>query len=184
MVTLLAKAELQSKHKACATFFLTSRRPNCKWIWCLSDLWTWGFFCVNWSDTGQQWALKGDIGCPFSRSWYDSLGFSWKVYNILWLKFLNGSVKQHPFSLSKTALFTATHFGACSFKCKLSLLKLALSSMGWPPVLWDCLSVPIMGYERFIFWFWESPTTGWPACKVKIQFHCLIICIYFYVIKN
>ncbi len=24
-----------------------------------------------------------------------------------------------------------------------------------------------MGYERFIFWFWESPTTGWHACKVK-----------------
>ncbi len=36
-----------------------------------------------------------------------------------------------------------------------------------------------MGYERFIFWFWESPTTGWHACKVKKHFHCLIICIYF-----
>ncbi len=22
-------------------------------------------------------------------------------------------------------------------------------------------------YERFIFWFWESPTTGWYPCKVK-----------------
>ncbi len=30
-----------------------------------------------------------------------------------------------------------------------------------------------MGYERFIFWFWESPTTGWHACKVKKHFHCL-----------
>ncbi len=38
---------------------------------------------------------------------------------------------------------------------------------------------PIMGYERFIFWFWESPTTGWYACKVKKHFHFLIICIYF-----
>ncbi len=25
-----------------------------------------------------------------------------------------------------------------------------------------------MGYERFFFWFWESPT-GWHACKVKKQ---------------
>ncbi len=24
-------------------------------------------------------------------------------------------------------------------------------------------SAPIMGYERLIFWFWESPTTGWHA---------------------
>ncbi len=30
-----------------------------------------------------------------------------------------------------------------------------------------------MGNERFIFWFWESPTTGWHACKVKKHFHCL-----------
>ncbi len=36
-----------------------------------------------------------------------------------------------------------------------------------------------MGYERFIFWFWESPTTGWHACKLKKHFHCLIICNYF-----
>ncbi len=25
-----------------------------------------------------------------------------------------------------------------------------------------------------IFWFWESPTTGWHACKVKKHFHFLI----------
>ncbi len=41
--------------------------------------------------------LKGVIGCPFSTSWYDSLGSYSKVYNIRWLKFLNGNVKQHPF---------------------------------------------------------------------------------------
>ncbi len=29
------------------------------------------------------------------------------------------------------------------------------------------LSAPLMGYEMFIFWFWESPTSGWRACKVK-----------------
>ncbi len=39
-----------------------------------------------------------------------------------------------------------------------------------------------MGYERFIFWFWESPTTGWHACKIKKHFHFLIIRIYFYLI--
>ncbi len=39
-----------------------------------------------------------------------------------------------------------------------------------------------MVYERFVFWFWESPTTGWHACKVKKHF--LIICIYFYLIRS
>ncbi len=33
--------------------------------------------------------FKGDVRCPFPTSWYDSLGSSWKIYNILWLKFLN-----------------------------------------------------------------------------------------------
>ncbi len=37
-----------------------------------------------------------------------------------------------------------------------------------------------MGNERLIFCFWESPTKGWHACKIKKHFHCLIICIYFY----
>ncbi len=36
-----------------------------------------------------------------------------------------------------------------------------------------------MGYERFIFCFWECPTIGWHACKVKKHFHCLKVCIYF-----
>ncbi len=39
-----------------------------------------------------------------------------------------------------------------------------------------------MGYERSIFWFWESPTTGWHACNIKKHFNFLIICIYFYLI--
>uniref|UniRef100_A0A673GBX3 SUEL-type lectin domain-containing protein n=1 Tax=Sinocyclocheilus rhinocerous TaxID=307959 RepID=A0A673GBX3_9TELE len=39
-------------------------------------------------------------------------------------------------------------------------------------------------YERFIFWFWESPTTGLHACKVKKHFHCLIICIFFNLILS
>ncbi len=38
------------------------------------------------------------------------------------------------------------------------------------------LKAPIMSYdyERLIFWFWESPITGWHACKVKKHFHELI----------
>ncbi len=32
-----------------------------------------------------------------------------------------------------------------------------------------------MENERFIFWFWESPTTCWHACKVKKHFHFLTI---------
>ncbi len=42
------------------------------------------------------------------------------------------------------------------------------------------LKVPLLWViKRFIFWFWESPPTG---CKVKKHIHCLIICIYFYLI--
>ncbi len=40
-------------------------------------------------------------------------------------------------------------------------------------------TAPFMGYERLIFWFLESPTTGWHEYKVKKHFHCLIISIYF-----
>ncbi len=29
------------------------------------------------------------------------------------------------------------------------------------------LKCPYYGLWKFIFWFWESPTTGWHACKVK-----------------
>ncbi len=36
-----------------------------------------------------------------------------------------------------------------------------------------------MSNERFIFWLWESLTTGCHACKVKKHFICLMICIYF-----
>ncbi len=32
-----------------------------------------------------------------------------------------------------------------------------------------------MGNERFMFWFWESPTRSRHACKVKKHLHCLII---------
>ncbi len=36
-----------------------------------------------------------------------------------------------------------------------------------------------MNNEMFIFWFWESPATGWHACKVKKHFHSRVMCIYF-----
>ncbi len=44
------------------------------------------------------------------------------------------------------------------------------------------LFIKIMGYERFIFWFWECPTIGWHACKVKKHFNCFKICIYFFLL--
>ncbi len=50
--------------------------------------------------------LKGVIGCPFSTSRFDSLESKWKVYNTLWLKLLNGSVKNTFFTLSKSAVFS------------------------------------------------------------------------------
>ncbi len=52
-----------------------------------------------------------------------------KIYNILWLKFLNCSVKQHRFYLTKISLHTAS-FSPCFFNCKCALLTTSLSSMG------------------------------------------------------
>ncbi len=52
----------------------------------------------------------------------------------------------------------------------------------WPARWVDylfCHSAPVMGYERFILWFWESPTC-WHECKVKKLFYCLIKCYYIY----
>ncbi len=69
-----------------------------------------------WFSTRGQTSFKGVIRCPFYTSWYDFLGSYRKVYNILWLKFLNGSVK-NTFTLAKSALFLASHYSPCCFKC-------------------------------------------------------------------
>ncbi len=69
---------------------LSSRQPCLVWVhpYCALRVLHFGIF-------------KGDIGCPFSTSWYDSLGSSWNVCNILWLKLFDGRVKQHSFYLVK-----------------------------------------------------------------------------------
>jgi len=75
--------------------------------------------------------LKGVIGCSFYTSWYDSLGSSCKVCNILWLKFLDCCLKQYPFYRIKTALFTVTRFLVnVSLIDNEQLLTQALPSMG------------------------------------------------------
>ncbi len=40
---------------------------------------------------------------------------------------------------------------------------------------------PPMGYKRFIFWFWESPITGWHALQGQktLSFSFRLICIYY-----
>ncbi len=45
----------------------------------------------------------------------------------------------------------------------------------------EILKVPLLWVMKVhILVFWESPTTGWHACKVK-KTHCLKICIYFFL---
>ncbi len=45
-----------------------------------------------------------------------------QIYNILWLKFLNGSVKKTFFTLPKSPLFSARCSSPCCFKCYWALL--------------------------------------------------------------
>ncbi len=68
------------------------------WIYCMNHMNH--FYCAFASfwklesfiacSTNHIVCLKGVIGCQLSTNWYDSL--------ILWLKFLNGTVKQHLFN--------------------------------------------------------------------------------------
>ncbi len=51
--------------------------------------------------------LKGSSDAHFPQVDMILNGLNEKVYNILWLKFLNGSVKQHPFYLAKMQMSSA-----------------------------------------------------------------------------
>ncbi len=74
--------------------------------------------------------FKGDIRCPFSTRWYDSLGSSWNVCNVNWLKFLNGCVKKIHFYL-----FTASHFGACLGLSRWSIYRLIARYMDMSAII-------------------------------------------------
>ncbi len=76
--------------------------------------------------------FKGDIGCPFSTSWYDSLGSSWKGPS--------GRVKQHHFYLVKNS---SVH--SDSFRC-ISLYML-MSSAHPAPLF--CGSDPSLSFNFF-----------------------------------
>ncbi len=98
--------------------------------------------------------------------------------------------KNHQKSIQYGLCALFQDFYSHTIKLLLFVEKLDLSNVLVDPVYKTVLndlfmnqtySAPIMGNERFIFWFWESPTTGWHACKVKKHFHCLInrLCILF-----
>ncbi len=97
--------------------------------------------------------------------------------------------KNHQKSIQYGLCALFQDFYSHTIKLLLFVEKLDLSNVLVDPVYKTVLndlfmnqtySAPIMGNERFIFWFWESPTTGWHACKVKKHFHCLIIDYAFY----
>ncbi len=76
------------------------------WLF-ISLLKDWMHKCINFfQKIGMVlYSFKGVIGCPFSTSRYDSLGSEWKVYNILWLKFLNGRVKHLFYPVKISSVF-------------------------------------------------------------------------------
>ncbi len=61
-------------------------------------------------------SVKVVIACPILHKLIWFFRVLMKVYNILWLKFLNGSVKNTFFTLSKSALFSARWSSSCCFK--------------------------------------------------------------------
>ncbi len=110
--------------------------------------------------------LKGDIGCPFSTSWYDPLGSLWNVCNILWLKFLNGHVKQHPFYLVQNSSVDTNPFRCMSHQMiasycspSLSLRRHAHGPSVWrrllltPPLssVWIATSDSVYGSEVVLY---------------------------------
>ncbi len=65
--------------------------------------------------------FKGDIGCPFSTRWDDSLGSSWIG--------LSGRVKQHPFYLVKNSSVHSDSSRCISLYMLMSSAHPALSSV-------------------------------------------------------
>ncbi len=57
-----------------------------------------------------------------------------KIYNILWLKILNGSVKQHPFTLAKNSSAHSNPFYV-SLNANELCSPQPVSSVGWQTVL-------------------------------------------------
>ncbi len=91
--------------------------------------------------------FKGDIGCPFSTRWYDSLGSSWNG--------LSGRVKQHPFYLVKNS---SVH--SDSFRC-ISLYML-MSSAHPTPLF--CGSDPSLSFN-----FLTKPALNCPSFRKQSE---------------
>ncbi len=87
--------------------------------------------------------FKGDIGCPFSTRWYDSLGYSWNG--------LSGREKQHAFYLVKNS---SVH--SDSFRC-ISLYML-MSSVHPTPLF--CGSDPSLSFN-----FLTKPALNCPSFR-------------------
>ncbi len=87
--------------------------------------------------------FKGDIGCPFSTRWSDSLGYSWND--------LSGRVKQHPFYLVKNS---SVH--SDSFRC-ISLYMLMSSAHPGPLF---CGSDPSLSFN-----FLTKPALNCPSFR-------------------
>ncbi len=59
---------------------------------------------------GLNFILKGSSDAHFPQVGMIIEGLNEKSINIFWLIFINGSVKNNPFTLSKSALFSASCF--------------------------------------------------------------------------
>ncbi len=71
-------------------------------------------------------------------------------------------------STNKMLVLSVLHFSYNAVSVCLSLSR-----------QWKVFKVPLLWLWKVHIWFWESPTTGWHACKVKKHFNFLIICLYF-----
>ncbi len=86
--------------------------------------------------------FKGDIGCPFSTRWSDSLGYSWND--------LSGRVKQHPFYLVKNSSVHSDSFRCISLYMLMSSAHPAPLFCGRDPSLsFNFLTKPALNCPSF-----------------------------------
>ncbi len=109
---------------------------------------------------------KGDIGCPFSTRWYDSLGPSWNG--------LSDRVKQHPFYLVKNSSVHSDSFRCISLYMLMSTAHPASLLWKWSSLSLNFLTKPALNYPSFrkqswVKWFAQpginefSESDVWPS---------------------
>ncbi len=113
---------------------------------------------------GQECDLLARV--PFGPSMNSSaLFYRWNTIPLLWTWcHPQGSLFAWHHANLTERVPTICHYEVIEIKKRGSVTLSSFTRL-WASPGYSVLNCPIMDYELFIFWFWES--TGWHACKVK-----------------